>query len=136
MKKVLSMFLITTSMLFLLVGCGGAKSKDVTMDSIKQSFADAGMTVGENEEVLYQMIGANNGAKFDINGDKVELYFFDNKDLSEEGKEYVEQAKKGSVSLFGADSIEVLFKDGFMLLNYNDHKDKDKIVETFNSNFE
>ncbi|HAG43617.1 MAG TPA: hypothetical protein DCL31_10130, partial [Clostridium sp.] len=83
MKKILSAIIISMSMLFLLVGCGNSKAKDVTIDSIKQSFVDAGMTVGENKEVMYQMIGANNGIKFDINDDIVELYFYDDKNLLE-----------------------------------------------------
>ncbi|WP_454053312.1 hypothetical protein [Clostridium sp. Marseille-Q7071] len=134
MKKILSAIIISMAMLFLLVGCGNSKAKDVTIDSIKQSFADAGMTIGENKEVMYQMIGANNGIKFDINDDTVELYFYDSKNLLENGKEYTKQAKEGEVSLMGK-NMQVLYKDGFMLLNYDDHKDKDKIVETFNNNF-
>lgn len=134
MKKILSAIIISMSMLFLLAGCGNSKAKDVTIDSIKQSFVDAGMTVGENKEVMYQMIGANNGIKFDINDDIVELYFYDDKNLLENGKKYVKQAKEGEVSLMGG-NVPVLYKDGFMLLNYDDHKDKDKIVETFNNNF-
>ncbi|MFR1708913.1 MAG: hypothetical protein ACLSV2_08435 [Clostridium sp.] len=135
MKKILSTILISMSILFLLVGCGSSKAKDVTIDSIKQSFADAGMTVGENKEVMFQMIGANNGVKFDINEETVELYYYDSKNLSDDGKEYVKQAKEGSVSILGMSSKPALYKDGFMLINYENHKDKDKIVETFNSNF-
>lgn len=131
-KKVVIFILASV---FLFIGCKNGKSENILkspLDLIKQEFVKSGFEVGENQELFYQMIGATSGYKFDLNGEPVEIYFYDEKNLSDEGKVYFEQAKNGSVDISGF-TIPVTLKNNLVIARANDHKDKEKILEVFNN---
>lgn len=153
-KKVLSLIL-SVGMSVSLVACGSKEeapkevnSKQVEtqpaqqantnevkknkLDSLKEEFKKAGFEVGENQTIAFEIINATNGYKFTLNGQLIEIYEYDQSKLSEEGKKTTEQAKKGSISMSGF-NVPVKYKDGIMLIRYDEHKDKDKILEVFNS---
>lgn len=144
MKKILSILLVGI-LSFGLVACnkteGDTKEvgnstkqeeKKSKLDSIKDSYKKAGFEVGENETIAFQMVGANNGYKFKLDGELIEIYEYDSKNLSEEGKKISEQAKKGSISFSGFNS-PVKFNDGLMIMRYGEHSKKDKVLEVFNN---
>lgn len=54
------------------------------------------------------------------------------KNLNEDGKKYVEQAKKGQISISGF-NVPVKLKNNLMLIRYDEHSKKDKILEVFNN---
>ncbi|KOA90880.1 hypothetical protein [Clostridium botulinum] len=152
MRKCFILIFVTFIMIFSLSGCSNnatqktdsdnhiekkenvsKKEKNVSkLDGLKETFKNSGFKVGENEELAYAMLNATNGYKFKLNDKEIEIYEYDMKKLNEEGKKIVNQAKKGSISFSGL-NIPVKFKNGLMIVRYDEHKDKDKILEIFNS---
>ncbi|WP_326514764.1 hypothetical protein [Clostridium intestinale] len=102
------------------------------LDKLKQAFKDAGLQVGDNETLAFDMVGATSGYKYKLDGELIETYYYDSNNLTEEGKKKVEQAKNGSIDVSGF-NVPVIYKDGLMLGRVNDHSKKDKILEVFNN---
>jgi ribosomal protein S19 len=102
------------------------------LSGLKQRFKDAGFTVGNSESVAYEMLGAKDGVKFNLDNELIEIYEYDMANLSEDIKILIEQAKKGNVNLFGF-NIPVKFNDGLILVRYDEHSKANKIVEVFNN---
>lgn len=100
------------------------------LDSLKKAFSDSGLKVGDNEVVAYQMLGANNGYKFKIDGGLIEIYEYDLSNLATDGKSFIDQAKKGSVSISGF-NVPVKYNNGLMIDRYDEHSEKDKILKVF-----
>lgn len=100
------------------------------LDGLKEAYKEAGFTIGDNEQVAFEMLGAKSGYKFKVDNELIEIYEYDMNNLTEDAKKYVEQAKKGSITLSGF-NVPVKFKDGLMLTRHNEHSKKDKIVEVF-----
>lgn len=148
MKKKLITSVLALLTIISLVGCGNSQStasadtketvkqesnKNVNpLDGLKQEFVKAGFTVGDNKELAYSMLGATNGYKFDLNGSPIEIYYYDSKNLKEDEKKFYEQAKKGKINMNGI-NVPVVFKNDLMIVRADEHKDKDKILEAFNS---
>ena len=65
------------------------------MDDFIAKLQGAGFIVSEPKEKMYVMLGASNGAGFDVNGDSIEIYEFDTSITS------------------GRDALERLKTDGF-----------------------
>lgn len=108
------------------------KEQKSRLEMLKQAFKDAGFEVGENELLAYEMLHAKNGMKFTLDGEPIEIYEYDMDNLSDEAREIVEQAKQGSINFSGF-NIPVKFKDGLMLIRFDEHSQGEKIVEIFNS---
>ena len=66
---------------------------------------DAGLTVGEKTGAYYQVIGASDGDKVDVNGTSVELYEFKSESEATTGEE---QLAGDSTTTFSIDSFVVL----------------------------
>jgi uncharacterized protein YxeA len=81
------------------------KAEPLTVDSAITKMKDAGLTVGEKTGAYYQMIGASNGDKVDVNGTNVELYEFKTKD---EATTADKQLTDDSSTVFSIDSFVVL----------------------------
>ncbi|BDR80712.1 hypothetical protein N072000002_09680 [Clostridium tetani] len=99
---------------------------------MKKAYEEVGFKVSENEPVAFQMVGASNGYKFKVDDELIEIYEYDMKNLNEDGKKYVEQAKKGQISILGF-NVPVKLKNNLMLIRYDEHSKKDKILEVFNN---
>jgi uncharacterized lipoprotein YehR (DUF1307 family) len=153
MKKKLIAVLLMAFMIISLVGCGNTqfstrtdtngivtqestKKDDIKstnpLDDLKKAFANAGLTVGENKQLAFSMLGATNGYKFDVNGSPIEIYYYDSKNLLEDQKKFYNQAKTGSIGMGGL-NIPVVFKNDLMIVKTDEHPDKDKILEVFNN---
>ena len=102
------------------------------LSGLKQSFKDAGFTVGNNEPVAYEMLSAKDGMKFKLDNELIEIYEYDMSNLSVDVKSMIDQAKQGNVNLLGF-NIPVKFNAGLILVRYNEHSQADKIVEVFNN---
>lgn len=107
------------------------KSKN-PLDQLKEEFKNKGFEVGENQELMYSMLGATNGYKFTLNGELIEIYYYDSKNLTDEQKSKYEQAKNGSVDMGGL-NVPIVFKDDLALGRLENHPEKDKILEVFNN---
>ena len=148
MKKKILIVLLVVSMIAL-VGCQGdpavndqenveqssVNTDDVSptsrLDGLKEAFAEAGFKVGDNEIVAFEMLYADSGMKFTLDGELIEIYEYDMSSLSDEAKAVVDQAKGGSVDFSGF-NIPVKFKEGIMLVRYDEHSQGEKIVDVFN----
>lgn len=102
------------------------------LDKLKAELKKKGFEVGENKDVVFAMIGATNGYKFDVNGQQIEAYLYEENKLTEEGKEMLKQAKNGSISLSGI-NLKVDYINDFVVARLEEHKDKDKIIEVLKS---
>ena len=150
MKKIFSI-LICGIMVFGLVGCGSTSTtkeepietakeevakEEVTkkepIEALKEEFKNKGFTIGKNSTIAYDMMGATSGQKFKLNDGLIEIYYYDESKLTEEGKKLFEQAKNGSVNVSGF-NVPVVYKNNFVIARVNEHKYKDKILEIFNS---
>ena len=101
------------------------------IEQLLNYFKSNNLTVGEKEEKAYEMIGANNGCAVYINGSKIEIYSFDLKSDNELTKRNLQSAKNnGTVSAIGI-PINVKLNGDLIICNYEDHPDKDKIIELF-----
>jgi uncharacterized lipoprotein NlpE involved in copper resistance len=49
---------------------------ELTLDIVIEKLDNQGFKLGEKEETYYQMIGAYDGTKIDVNGVKIEIYEF------------------------------------------------------------
>ncbi len=90
----------------------------------------------ENEEdfVNASEIGAVEGKRYTINGLAIYVYKFDTKSSEELTVSNIKKAKEeGKVILPSFDNYEfnVYYNKGLILANYEDHPDKDKIIEIF-----
>ncbi|MEG0577987.1 MAG: hypothetical protein RR500_09030 [Bacilli bacterium] len=148
MKKIIAILLSCILGATVFVGCGDKKetSKESDnqnvkveekqknpIDELKNDFKKAGLKVGDNETLAFDMVGATSGEKFNVNGEPIEVYYYDKDKLNDEGKKYLEEAKKGSMSISGMNFPVTYNKLGLVLTRVNEHKDKTKILEVFNS---
>lgn len=155
MKKLLSI-LLAGMLSFGMVACGESKDtskKDDTskpaptetkkeepkkeekkepIEAFKEELKKAGLNIGENSDVFFEMVGATSGQKIKVNDQLLEIYYYDESKLTEEGKKLFEQAKKGNIDMSGI-NLPVVYKNNFALARVSEHKDKDKILEVFNS---
>lgn len=107
------------------------KETERSLQGLKDLFKEEGFEVGENEVLAFQMLNAGGGIKFKLGSELIEIYEYDLGNLSDEAKITVDQAEKGSVDMSGF-NIPVVYKEGFMIARYEDHSQKEKILEIFN----
>ncbi|MFX0550116.1 hypothetical protein ACOAKC_12410 [Hathewaya histolytica] len=101
------------------------------INSLKDLFRGAGFEVGEHEKIPAEKLGANNAHKVKVDNETIEVYEFDMKKLSAEGKRVTDEAKSGFVNISGT-RTPVKYKDGIMLVGVDKHTKKEKISEIFN----
>lgn len=144
-KKIIAM-LLSSLLVFALVGCGSSDkdniNKDNTqftegvsknkLDEFKETLKAKGHEVGDNEVVAYEMIGATNGYKFKVDGELIEIYEYDSSKLTDEGKEKLEEAKNGSINMSGI-SIPVKYNNNLVLVRSDEHSKGKEILDIFNS---
>lgn len=75
------------------------EQESLTVDSAIAKMKDAGLTVGEKEGAFYQVIGASNGDKVDVDGTTVELYEFEAEDDATTAKEQLSGDDKTTLSI-------------------------------------
>lgn len=144
-KKIIAVAL-SSLLVFALVGCGSSNKDDVNkdntqlteeasknkLDEFKEALKAKGYEVGDNEVVAYEMLGATNGYKFNVDGELIEIYEYDPSKLTDDGKEKLEEAKKGSINMSGI-SIPVKYNNNLVLARSDEHSKGEEILEIFNS---
>lgn len=112
-----------------------ACSKSIQVRSVedfKEQLVKEGFTVGDNQLIAYEMVNANNGIKFELDGELIEVYEFDLNKLSNEAKETTKQAEQGSISMSGF-NVPVKYNKGIMIARLDEHSQADKLIEILNS---
>ncbi len=143
-KKTITIILIMLFLLLLMTGCGGSPTGNETdetrgqepgetvnrLDQLKSAYKNEGFDVGENKVIAFEMLYADKGMKFEIDGELIEIYEYDMSNLSDEANDIVEQAKSGSINFSGF-NVPVKFKNGLMLVRYDEHSKGEEIVKVF-----
>lgn len=129
MKKIISVVLIV-AFVILLAACGQVDTPKYALADIIENFKTNGLTIGEKSDKIFQLIGAKDGYAIEINGEKVELYEFDPDSKAEITKTNLKTAKEGYMDMVGS-KANVILNGNIALIGYDDHPDKDKIVEIF-----
>lgn len=146
MKKKIIAMLLSSLLVFALVGCGSSDKDNVNKDNIqlteevsknkldgfKEALKDKGYEVGDNEVVAYEIIGATNGYKFKVDGELIEIYEYDSSKLTDDGKGKLEEAKNGSINMSGI-SIPVKYNNNLVLVRSDEHSKGKEILDIFNS---
>ena len=107
--------------------------KTIGLADVVQYFKDQGLSVGDVSTKAYDMMGAVDGFGLDVGGNQVELYMFDPEKANEETLKNLDDAEKiGKFSAMGF-SFPVVKNGNILLAGYEEHPEKDKIIEMFKS---
>jgi hypothetical protein len=112
------------------VACGQAETPKYALADIVENFKTNGVTIGEKSDKMFALIGAKDGYSIQLNGEKVELYEYDPDSKAKLTKTNLKTAKDGYIDMVGT-KINVTLNGNIVLANYDDHPDKDKLVELF-----
>lgn len=83
------------------------KRESLTVDSAIEKFKTNGFSAGQKRESLYQMIGAYDGAKIDVDKTTIEIYQY--KDAQKEAKAEARKTMETADSIiFESDSLLVV----------------------------
>ncbi|WP_066317038.1 hypothetical protein [Bacillus sp. FJAT-29814] len=93
------------------------------LDGVVEFLANNGFTVGTRDKMLFTMIGATDGDGVILNDQKVEMYEFSSPDDASSKLETMTNQLDGAG--------EIVVNGKFMMVVYNDHSAKDKLLETF-----
>lgn len=114
------------------------KTQNTTLSNTNESLGDLvehfksnGFETGEVIGKAYSMMGAVEGFGIMINGEQIEFYRFDIKTTDEETKKNLETARTAGVYSMSGMSFSAIMNGNMMLVRYEDHPEKDKIIEVF-----
>ena len=128
--KILSIFFFSFLLVVLFNSCNKDNSSK-SIDDLIQYFSK-NFQVSSKSEKLYQMIGAIDGCGIKINGNSVEIYKFDINDKG--SKNILKNIESTNTFTVLGMTFPAIVNGSFVLSSYNNHPDKDKIIESF-SNF-
>lgn len=81
------------------------KDEVLTVDGAIAELKEAGLTVGEKQGAFYDMIGAENGDKVEVDGTVIEMYEFS---TAQEAQEAVTQLEGGDDTTYAKGTFVVL----------------------------
>lgn len=113
------------------------ENKEVSIESFKKKLIDNGLEITEETTKAGSMIGAKEkGYGYEINGKFIEIYQYDLNSIEELTKNNIKLAQtEGKITMPAFNNIEykAVYNKGLVLINYEEHPNKDKILEIFNS---
>lgn len=101
------------------------------LDKFQKEIEKAGNQVGSSKDADYNSIGAQNGYLFSVNGQFVEIYEYNLKNLNDKGKAIIEEAKAGTITKDGKKE-KAIYKEGLLLTSIEGHSNEKDIVDIFN----
>lgn len=110
-------------------------SKGITIEDFKTKIEENGLKVDNTVEKSAELIGATEGVGYEIDGETVEVYKFDENSTDELAKTNIESAKKdGKISMPTFETtLDAKYNKGLCLIGYENHPDSEKILEIFNN---
>lgn len=111
-------------------------NKDVSIEDFKKALNERGLTITSENAKAGTLIGATEGYGYTINDGTIEIYKFDEKSSNDLTKSNIKSAKeKGIVTMpsFNNVTLNAKYNKGLVLISYDEHPDKDKILEIFNN---
>lgn len=154
MKKTLKFITLLAIMVLLVVtltGCtsdntgssvetnGGTTKQEVSNVSIEdfmKKLEEADLKINDKIKKSSELIGAKEGYGLEINGEYIEIYLYNTNSQEELTKSNIKSAKeKGIITMPSLDNYEMkaIYNKGLVLAGYEEHINKDKIIEIFNS---
>lgn len=112
------------------------EKKDISIQDFKETLENNGMVITNTTNKMGALIGAVEGYGYTVNGVDIEIYKFDEKSNEDLTKSNIKSAKeKGIITMpdFNNMTFTAMYNKGLLLLNYEQHPNKDKIVEIFNN---
>lgn len=110
-------------------------SKEKTIEDFRKKLEENGLVIANTIQKSSTMIGAVEGIGYEINGSVIEIYKFDENSTEELARNNIKSAKSnGTVSMpsFNNITLNVKYNNGLCLVNYENHPNKEKIIEIFN----
>lgn len=142
MKKFLFVNLAILTLCFFLVGCGNKSTNEdkpsndnntptskenITLDNIQSRIEALGITC-EKTEVYYQMVGATNGFKLNVNDTRVEIYKF-----NKSSDAYKKAEKEQKLTLNDMDmSFDAKVQNGYAYIIDDEFPEYEKVVSILN----
>ena len=107
------------------------------ISDFKKKLQEAGLDItAEAENTECELIGASEGESYMISDSLIQVYKFDSTKSDELTVSNLKKAKEeGKVVMpsFNNYELKVVYHKGLILVNVEDHPDKDKIIEVFNN---
>ncbi|MBP3463770.1 MAG: hypothetical protein J6K45_04740 [Clostridia bacterium] len=112
-------------------------SQDLSIEDFKSALLKNNFEITDEITKMGTLIGANElGYGYEINGAYIEIYEYDEKSSEELTKQNIESAKEKNVIIMPAfNNVELpaIYNKGLMLVSYEEHPNKEKILEIFNN---
>lgn len=113
-----------------------SKVKEITISNFKDKLEENGFVITDVSQKSANLIGAEEGFGYEINGEFIEIYKFNEESTEDLSKNNIKSAKsdeKISMPTFNNMKFNVKYNKGLVLMNYEKHPNKDKILEIFNN---
>lgn len=154
MKKTLKFITLLVMMVLLVVtltGCtsdntgssvetNGATTKhkvsNVSIEDFIKKLEEADLKINDKINKSSELIGAKEGYGLEINGEYIEIYLYNTNSQEELTKSNIKSAKEnGTITFPSLDNykIKAVYNKGLVLAGYEEHINKDKILEIFNN---
>lgn len=153
MKKTLKFITLLAIMVLLVVtltGCtsdntgssvetnGGTTKQEsnISIDDFIKKLEEADLKINDKINKSSELIGAKEGYGLEINGEYIEIYLYNTNSQEELTKSNIKSAKeKGIITMPSFDNYEMkaVYNKGLVLVGYEEHINKDKILEVFNN---
>lgn len=104
-------------------------------EAFKEKLQNSGYEITGEVKKAAELVGAQEGYSYEINGSNIEIYKFNLNSSEELTKSNLKSAKnEGKIYMpsFNNYSIEVKINNNLVLTSYSNHPDKDKIIKLFN----
>lgn len=104
-----------------------AVDKEYSLEDVVNHFEKQGFEVGEKTFKAAEMIGAADGFGIELDGEQIELYSYD-----ADSPALQEIQDNGSYNMDGF-VLPAIPNGTVVLMRYDGHPEKDKVIETFNN---
>ena len=111
-------------------------NKETSIKEFKDKLQTNGLTISEEIQKSATLIGAEEGYGYIIDDVSIEIYRFDENSSDDLTKSNIKSAKneeKITMPTFNNMEMKVKYNNGLCLVNYENHPNKDKILEIFNN---
>lgn len=109
--------------------------KETNIEEFKTKLEESGLTISDTIQKSAELIGAEEGIGYEIDGEVIEVYKFNENSTDDLTKTNIESAKKdGKINMTTFNmTLNVKYNKGLCLVRYENHPDKEKILEVFNN---
>ena len=110
--------------------------KELTIEDFKRALSENGLIITKETRKAGEMIGAEEGYGYEINGVSIEIYKFDLESTDKLTVNNIKMLKSESKVVmpdFNNIELEAIYNEGLALMNYKEHPNQSKILNIFNN---